>query len=542
LISGTSFRSNKVSVYQNGRRISESSLSNTWWTNSFTDLSTNPSVNTASMIYVGSGMILNDGINILADKVALMTERPNGVIRWDNAASGNNCNPSTGGTGSAAKCMIHGANRNFVWIEVDMNGDGFPGNTNNGFVAINIAGLKFSRIVNSDIRNSWDPTYGYGLYLFSSSWGNLIQNVVIGYHNRGGIYLAGTAIKNVFSQVKLDSNGDGATLKALDIATTANDNIFSQVLLTSNKNGGLNALSQGSVYSHFTVVNNSGDGVTQSNNYSSFNQFVVANNTNRGFQLTSSPANSRYSNVVVAHNSNQEVNIVAAGSNSLWHGPVVLPSPSSVCVPSTPTAYGLNSSCGKTGFSYGSNVDQVTDINASTFIDKVTSSDALNSDDSGGVASYVSISDWFQFENFFRHWGNYDNINPFPNPAGTQTGICASGTCQIWDWSIAAGGTLTNYNGTLIDGSTCPDSISGPVNAQISETYTASGVYFLSNAVEILNDSLGNDDTLCNSNEACIFSPHFGAYIGHGQINRSCHFVDSTITGVTMYGYEFTSR
>ena len=57
-------------------------------------------------------------------------------------------------------------------------------------------------------------------------------------------------------------------------------------------------------------------------------------------------------------------------------------------------------------------------------------------------------------------------------------------------------------------------------------------------AEELLHDDVGDDDTLCESNERCVVAPNFGAYQGTGDLEgRTCTFQGGVVTGVTMYGY-----
>src|SRR5690606_24214014 len=72
---------------------------------------------------------------------------------------------------------------------------------------------------------------------------------------------------------------------------------------------------------------------------------------------------------------------------------------------------------------------------------------------------------------------------------------------------------------------------------------------WLKAATELFDDGIGDDDGLCESNEACLYAPNFGAYQGHGiawgQTDfPTCEFDanDGPITGVTMAGYPSNGR
>jgi hypothetical protein len=57
-----------------------------------------------------------------------------------------------------------------------------------------------------------------------------------------------------------------------------------------------------------------------------------------------------------------------------------------------------------------------------------------------------------------------------------------------------------------------------------------------------MGDGDGDDDTLCESGEDCIYNPNIGAYQGHGSLVGPCTFQDGTITNVGMFGYEYNGR
>jgi len=51
-------------------------------------------------------------------------------------------------------------------------------------------------------------------------------------------------------------------------------------------------------------------------------------------------------------------------------------------------------------------------------------------------------------------------------------------------------------------------------------------------------DGSGNDNGVCESNEACLYAPNFGVYQGEGAL-AECVYQDAAgpVVGVTMYGY-----
>ena len=91
---------------------------------------------------------------------------------------------------------------------------------------------------------------------------------------------------------------------------------------------------------------------------------------------------------------------------------------------------------------------------------------------------------------------------------------------------------LTTANTTFVAGQTCP-ALATMTASDFDQSKT-----WLRNAVELVGDELGNDDGLCESGEACLYTPNLGRYQGHGTL-VSCNYIagSSPVTGVTLYGY-----
>jgi hypothetical protein len=70
----------------------------------------------------------------------------------------------------------------------------------------------------------------------------------------------------------------------------------------------------------------------------------------------------------------------------------------------------------------------------------------------------------------------------------------------------------------------------------------ASTVTILRNAVEILEDGLGNENGLCESGETCLYTPNIGSYQGHGNLVSAGAFTDGAIAGVRLLEYETNGR
>ncbi|MBW2736523.1 MAG: hypothetical protein JRH20_29395 [Deltaproteobacteria bacterium] len=165
-----------------------------------------------------------------------------------------------------------------------------------------------------------------------------------------------------------------------------------------------------------------------------------------------------------------------------------------------------------------------------SFNGRLDRDDSVNGDDNAGSAAASAITDWSAFETPYRLWGP-DAEGPIDPVADAR---CDTGTCRIWDWRFIAGDEVVrNFNGVLQAGTTCPASVHGDV---VLDNIQTPGGAFLVNAVEIIDDAQGDDDGLCETDEACIYSPHIGAYQGEGEANVPCTFEDGVVSGVTMFG------
>jgi len=158
--------------------------------------------------------------------------------------------------------------------------------------------------------------------------------------------------------------------------------------------------------------------------------------------------------------------------------------------------------------------------------------------DGNGGRDFSLITDWIRLDSPFRTW----NLGAVASPIDlANAGKCAAGTCAIRDFRLTQADTvLRNHCGTVVHGEVCPDSVRG--DRVISDHQAPSNV-FLVNAREVTGDGRGDDDGLCESGEACIFSPNLGPYQGEGDFTtRECLFQDGVVFDVTMYAYPENGR
>jgi hypothetical protein len=221
------------------------------------------------------------------------------------------------------------------------------------------------------------------------------------------------------------------------------------------------------------------------------------------------------------------------------------------------TTPGLNSSCVGTGISAGLTTTRMGVAGAASLVGRISVEDTTNVSDTGGLgaSSFPSLPetwDWIHFDqssvgpfDLFKGWG----LAAGTFPSGAQSGRWRSngGTSQIYDVSLRAADTVLRnttgdgqtQNAAITSAVTCPAWLSGnTVVTDANNTYT-----YLMNAVEIGADSIGNENGLCESGEACIAAPNFGAYQGDGNpMAQTCLFQSGTITGVTMYYFPINGR
>jgi len=193
--------------------------------------------------------------------------------------------------------------------------------------------------------------------------------------------------------------------------------------------------------------------------------------------------------------------------------------------------------------------------------------DSVNTSDSasGSVTSFpynatastrvsaTNAFDFFGFENSFRNWmqkgTSFSSTNSIFRGALDSAGQIADFRLSKADPAAnlmfnntevplpGAGADPTgNNNGAFIAGQNCPAAVRGD---RTTTTNRSSGVQdtFLLNAWEIIDDEIGDNDGLCESNEACLYTPNFGAYQGHGDLQTCAFQSNGGLTGITMWGY-----
>lgn len=320
--------------------------------------------------------------------------------------------------------------------------------------------------------------------------------------------------------------------------------------LTVSNSGGTGIInrSTNSTFWNVTTIGNGSDGFTE--DYSSrtaLGNFLSANNTSYGLWITSD--NGKYKNIFTQGNGDYSVVLeYSSCHHNTFTGYLALTESVLCSVWSAGAQPGLiDATCTDSGVnlsnSYTGNTSDATFLLSkdmtNSYVGRIAVDDSQNASDSSGSASYVSITDWTHFENEFRFFGkNGTSVLD----SGFQGRCGSASTCRIFDlrpWSVDTQIFNRNFDGinanpSFVANTTCPSVIHGN---QVSTDAKSSPSTFLTHAVEILFDGVGDDDGFCESGEACLYTPHIGGYQGEGDYltGGTCTFQDGTITGVTMY-------
>ena len=146
-----------------------------------------------------------------------------------------------------------------------------------------------------------------------------------------------------------------------------------------------------------------------------------------------------------------------------------------------------------------------------------------------------------------------------------QRGIWTIGGGRIWDWTVSIGDngnagspallnvlalptapTASDTLARIWDGTPASNDDTG-CNTMVpgsvwNGTDNVCETRFLRNTVELPADGAGNDNTLCESSETCIYFPNIGSYQGHGNFVSAGAFSDGIRPGITLIEYETNGR
>jgi hypothetical protein len=550
---GDGWRDNSVSITKSSCVKYESSLAQ-WWTNPVISLDSLDNVtsgppgatgvsgvsgvdntdntagslniyrlDTAGAVYTITGDKSVGGFSIHGDRISFVVF-PSAILKATDPGDFN-CD-SDGVVGASESCLLGLGHKNYLWVEGNFDGDG----NNSGQHRRPILGQSnFATLRHISARrasNGFDAMLTNGMFYSRIYYFRLTDS------NSDGFWLTGNTDYNVFYQITAD-NIHGSQITFAD----ASNNVVTGLVST---HGGYGVLAEtpANTISHMTVNNNQyGVYLGSTSTETTLSQTIASNNLEEG--ILSDVPNGRFAQIAATNNGT--AGIMLTSNDNLFSNDLVVGFNGTDCHSDLATTGNSfvagDSDC--TGGGGGLTVTGGKNLSAS-FVGEITD-DLQNADMSGldgsGFIDHDSITDFFQFENWWRGWGLGSATDIFNT--SNRLECYSSVDCALWDWRLVhTDSAVRNHNGAFVAGAACPVSVHGDV--AITDQIMAIPNTYLLNASEIMEDGVGDDDGLCESGEDCVYSPNLGAYQGEGTLS-SCTFDDdggtTTVTGVGMYGY-----
>jgi hypothetical protein len=557
-------------------------------------------LDTNGMIYVHSTDLDVPSIHIGGKNVSLVSLDSKKIK--SNNSSHSTCSSSTGGVASADKnaliCVGGTAGQKHAWIEVNAEGK-----SNLNDLTVFMKTPAFARIHNSKLtkggtaltidnalkpnlitRTETSDNKTHGVVIYQSSF--VVLDSLWSFKNEGnGLTLEGSKDNRIFGSTLSFNQKRGAHFLN---SMTFNNMLHDSVIADNCKNSGSSAL--GAIHFDESTTNNAYNllitgnacygliifNPITANSFSSYNNFLnltltnnddgifidhswnntfvnvissntTLNNLGAGLFLNFSDAN-KFTNFVTTNNNkgvgfdnssdNIFTNTLLTGTNYLGQDCKTEPNSTGNTLSNTPTMTDCFSSITRSGINL-----------EGSFIGKVSSDEKNNDNLAYSGNSYLgesSIQDFINFSNPFRYWGNNNSASPYDSPLmPPNASLCDGGDCAIWDWRLIADSNNPIWKKTgngqasnsTFSGS-CINELKG--HQKISDDRVPTNT-FLFRAFEIAFDGIGDDDGLCESNDECIYSPHFGAYQGEGNpMTTSCTPSSGNpndLTGYKIYAY-----
>lgn len=427
------------------------------------------------------------------------------------ATSGSQCHITTFETTSAnGRCLLAAGSQKFLWIE----GKYMGATANSAAYILGLAGTKFSTIR----RASFGPgVVTHSLTLKNGAKNNRFEQVRIANANTNGIQMHGNTADN----------------KGNNPYENNDYNIFTNVVSTYADFAGV-------------YIRPSQWGTDGGSKLNLFSRMTIAK-SDEGIHIWDDSAaltDHPFHNVVVSNSSMSggagvmiDGTLSAGGEDTKFTGNFLVGTNAVDCDNNGGTRPAIDDSCDPAD---SSDHNKVTGVSVSTSFVGLAVVESTNTSENGsGQVGGSSITDinWFNFDHFYRSWSGATG--------GTYPCMKSSGSnCNLSDGALAAAVSVirnTSGNGSTANdaftaGAACPTQADGGDYVE-SQWFTYDASFFAGmNSFEVSGDSIGDDDGFCESNEACLYTPNFGAHQGHGTLS-TCSFANGTITGVTMYGY-----
>jgi hypothetical protein len=582
------FKTNSVTVFDNGTAWASTAAS-TWWSNSFAAALPGSLIN-ASTIYLLNSPAA-DRFLLDAAKVSLVVV-PGVTLSGPGTAAVSVVDASSfdylwfegsiDATGDANAIRLDSVRHATLRNVRAMNGSGIGVLINSG------SNNRLSSLTASNNAS-------FGIY-FNASNGNKAAEIAA-HNNSVGVRIAGAG--NWLSGVKASNNSDSGVQMELAtnnnlLAITANNNGNYGIDIGANANNntlsGITASNNGfnGVYLHLGANNNRLAAINansnttgllfNNSNYNTLLGLTTTNNGNYGAYFNNAASNNSLSAIAASNNtvvgvyldtaSDFLISDVATSNNgnigiflnvvtdTRFTGRFKTGSNTIVdCDVRNGDKPGLlNGTCAN-DIGAGSDATLSSGITlANSFIGKVISEDLLNASDVNGGADYATVNasfDWSNFDNVFRSWG----IDGAIFPDAFQRGRWTSVNGRIWDWSLATGDTvaldvLPPPDGSMTLTHSWDIGIATPTDDAACDLIVAGAVHnagacettYLKHATEIPGDDIGNDNTLCESGETCLYAANIGSYQGQGELISAGAFTAGTLTAITLMRFADNGR
>jgi hypothetical protein len=428
----------------------------------------------------------------------------------------------------------------FNWLEGTLRG-----NSNTTGLLLN---TRFSVVKNFKVQSIGISGTCSGIELSGNVGNNYLEDIVVANTNgcttNYGILINNTSRYNLLNTISVFNIVGGVTSHGISVDSTSTQNTFIGVTVANQAGNGIVFGSQDTTALNITSANNNSHGIEVSNNSNSlFSNLALVNNANITPTTGSGLIGSFFVNPTIqnlASFSNQYGLNLSGSGNYKGLGVYKMSANNSNCFNAS-TYTGISSGGGVCTFTSPSDsltVITSASLNSTSTFRAVPSSGSTTVTDSKNLTTGLfhmssiditaSGNDWLNFENYFRTIGKLGAAN-FPH--NSQNGICTT-TCSLWDFSLKSSDTILR-NANISSG--CPTTI-------FTHTFSTGIVSILRNAVEILNDGVGNENGICEANEDCLLTPNIGSYQGHGSIipasTASSACADVASLGIKLYQFE----
>ncbi|MBK6847174.1 MAG: right-handed parallel beta-helix repeat-containing protein [Proteobacteria bacterium] len=504
------FRPLSVTVRAGARLVAESA-SEVWWTNQVRPLPSNGGLRDAAAvldlagaIYVATEASDSRGYEVRAERVAIVTA-PGATLR------------AVGFPDSSGLVSVSG--HDFFWIEGD-----FDGGTRS-------ATLSLTQSRRAVLRNLRVQRGNRGISLQNCTGARLSQLRV---SNTAGTGLAinGSAVTATDLAI---GNGSPDSSDSAGLTIAGQRHTFVRVVLSHLAQGLEVSGGTQHTLSHLTIANTAGVGLALTDtSEATVAQVLALNHQGSGIEL-SDTASARLSELALLGN---RIGIrVVARTGLVFSGRLLLGgNTDGDCRVNFGDGSGIDEGCVAQS---GSTLEVLRGLEVSaTFRGRVTSDDTACTTDVAGAQAATPTADWVRTESPLRLWGPEGELFPAP---GLARACAAAGPCRLWDLRLRPGDTVLTrrsgagltQNSPFASGASCPAAVHGD-----QALLDGQGRTFLRNATELLGDGVGNDNGLCESGEACSYSPHHGAWQGDGALREPCLFQSGLVSEVVMRAYQ----